>query len=174
MANIYLVSDTHFGHAGMCKFLRNDGTKVRPFDNVDEMDECMITNWNRMVRPKDKVYHLGDVAIKRKDLKTLKKLNGEKILIKGNHDIFKLKDYAEYFKDIRGTHRLDKYYILSHFPVHPECINDYQWNFHGHIHYKRVLLENYEINPKYLNLCVEHWYYTPISLDTAIKSAKAQ
>ncbi len=174
MANIYLVSDTHFGHAGMCKFLRNDGTKVRPFDNVDEMDECMITNWNRMVRPKDKVYHLGDVAIKRKDLKTLKKLNGEKILIKGNHDIFKLKDYAEYFKDIRGTHRLDKYYILSHFPVHPECINDYQWNFHGHIHYKRVLLENYEINPKYLNLCVEHWYYTPISLDTAIKSAKSQ
>lgn len=174
MPNIYLISDTHFGHDAMCKFLRNDGTKVRPFDNANDMDECMIENWNRIVRPKDKIYHLGDVAIKRKDLKTLKKLNGEKILIKGNHDIFKLKDYAEYFKDIRGTHKLDKYYILSHFPIHPDCIGDNQWNFHGHIHYKNVINEFDEINPKYLNCCVEHWYYSPISLDFATKSAKNQ
>ena len=174
MPNIFFISDTHFGHEGMCKFLKKDGTKVRPFDNVEIMDELMVENWNKEIRPKDKVYHLGDVVINRKNLKILEKLNGEKVLIKGNHDIFKLKDYTEYFKDIRGTHRLDKYYILSHFPVHPECINDYQWNFHGHIHYKRVLLENYEINPKYLNCCVEHWDYKPIPFEEAIKAAKKQ
>jgi calcineurin-like phosphoesterase family protein len=174
MANIFIISDTHFGHLGMCKFLRKDGSKVRPFDDINVMDECMVENWNKTVKPKDKIYHLGDVVINRKHLKVLKKLNGEKILIKGNHDIFKLKDYAEYFKDIRGTHKLDKYYILSHFPVHPECINDYQWNFHGHIHYKRVINEYDEIHPKYLNCCVEHWDYKPVSLDEAIKTARSQ
>lgn len=174
MANIFLISDTHFGHVGMCKFLRKDGSKVRPFDDVEEMDECMIENWNKTIRPKDKVYHLGDVVIKRKDIKILEKLNGDKILIRGNHDIFKLKDYVEYFRDIRGTWKIDKYWLLSHYPLHPDSINDYQWNFHGHIHYKRVINEYDEIHPKYLNCCVEHWNYKPIALEDAIKVAKKQ
>ena len=43
MPAVFLVSDTHFGHAGVCRFTRNDGvTKLRPWDNADEMDEAMV------------------------------------------------------------------------------------------------------------------------------------
>jgi calcineurin-like phosphoesterase family protein len=67
MPSVWLVSDTHFGHAGVCRFTRSDGvTKLRPWDNPDEMDEAMVAAWNDRVRPTDKVYHLGDVVINRK------------------------------------------------------------------------------------------------------------
>ena len=50
------------------------------------------------------MYHLGDVVINRKALSTLYCLNSDKVLIKGNHDIFKLEDYTPHFRDIRGYH----------------------------------------------------------------------
>jgi len=78
MPAVFLVSDTHFGHAGVCRFLREDGTKLRPWDSPEEMDEYMVEAWNKKVRPNDKVYHLGDVVINRRALKILALLNGEK------------------------------------------------------------------------------------------------
>ncbi len=76
MANTFLVSDTHFGHAGVCHFTESDGvTKIRPWTDPNEMDEAMVKMWNETVRPNDKVYHLGDVVINRKALKTLARLN---------------------------------------------------------------------------------------------------
>jgi calcineurin-like phosphoesterase family protein len=93
MADIFIISDTHFGHQNACKFLRKDGvTKLRPWDNAEEMDEALIENWNKVVKPNSRVYHLGDVVINRRALPTLYRLNGDKVLIKGNHDIFKLTD----------------------------------------------------------------------------------
>ena len=83
---------------------------MRPWaSNSEQGDQIMADNWNRVVGQGDKVYHLGDVAIGRKGLDILDRLNGRKILIKGNHDIFKAKDYLEYFKDIRGSHKLFKF-----------------------------------------------------------------
>ena len=134
----FLVSDTHFGHAGVCKFLREDGvTKLRPWDNPDEMDEAMVKAWNERVRPNDKVYHLGDVVINRRALNTLHRLNGDKVLIKGNHDIFRLEDYTPFFRDIRGYHVLNGM-ILSHIPVHEESLGRFGVNIHGHLHARRV------------------------------------
>ncbi len=127
MPNSFFISDTHFGHTGVCKFLRDDGTKLRPWDDPDEMDQAMIENWNKTVRPNDKVYHLGDVVINRKSLKTLALLNGDKVLIKGNHDIFKLNEYTEFFRDIRGYHVLNGM-ILSHIPIHEETCEKHEWD----------------------------------------------
>ncbi len=62
MPAVFLVSDTHFGHAGVCRFLREDGSKLRPWDDPSEMDEAMIKRWNERVRPNDKVYHLGEMV----------------------------------------------------------------------------------------------------------------
>lgn len=166
MANIFFISDTHFGHQGMCFFTRDDGTKIRPFNTCNECDDHMIELWNKTVRPKDKVYHLGDVAMKRAYISTVEKLNGEKILIRGNHDIFKITDYTKYFRDVRGTHKLDKF-ILSHYPIHPEHINHNCYNFHGHLHYREVLLADKNIDPRYLNLCVECINYCPIPFEEA-------
>ena len=103
MPATFLVSDTHFGHTGVCRFTREDGvTKLRPWDDPDEMDEEMIRRWNDRVRPNDKVYHLGDVVINRRALKTLARLNGDKVLIRGNHDIFRDSEYREYFRELRA------------------------------------------------------------------------
>jgi len=180
MPAVFLVSDTHFGHAGVCRFLREDGTKLRPWDNPEEMDEEMVKRWNDTVRPNDKVYHLGDVVINRKALKTLGRLNGEKVLIKGNHDIFKLSDYLPYFKDIRGYHVMNGM-ILSHVPVHPESIARFGTNIHGHLHANRVKMkvqfphkETEIIDPRYFNVSVEQIDFTPILFEQAIIKIKEQ
>ena len=55
MTRTWVTADPHFGHAGVCKFLRDDGTKLRPWDNPDEMDEALVENWNRVVGDKDRV-----------------------------------------------------------------------------------------------------------------------
>ena len=161
MPAVFLVSDTHFGHAGVCRFTRSDGvTKLRPWDNPDEMDEAMVKAWNDRVRPGDRVYHLGDVVINRKALKTLDRLNGRKVLIKGNHDIFKLADYTPYFDDIRGYHVMNGL-ILSHIPVHEESLGRFGTNIHGHTHSNRVMRDlalcgrTDIIDPRYHCVCVE-------------------
>lgn len=169
----FLVSDTHFGHAGVCKFLREDGTKLRPWDDPEEMDEEMIKRWNDTVRPNDKVYHLGDVVINRKALKTLDRLNGDKVLIKGNHDIFRLEDYTPYFRDIRGYHVMNGM-ILSHIPMHESALYRFGTNIHGHTHSNRVTLTNGNIDVRYQCVCVEQTDFTPILFEDVIKRILAE
>jgi calcineurin-like phosphoesterase family protein len=159
MSNIFLISDTHFGHVGVTQFLRDDGTKLRPWDNIEEMDEALVSNWNSVVTSKDKVYHLGDVVINRKHLKTLSRLNGEKVLVKGNHDIFRINEYLEHFKDIRAYHILDNL-IMSHIPIHPDSRGRFRGNIHGHLHANTVG------DPWYYNVSVEQINYTPIPFET--------
>jgi len=156
MAGLYLIADTHFGHKGMCTFTDNDGVKLRPFETVEEMDEVLVANWNNVVKPHDKVYHLGDVVINRRALVTLVRLNGTKVLIKGNHDIFNLADYSPYFKDIRAYKVLDNI-ICSHIPLHPYCKARFKGNIHGHTHTNKME------DPWYQSVCVEQINYTPIS-----------
>lgn len=179
MPAVFLTSDTHFGHTGVCKFTRDDGvTKLRPWDNPDEMDDEMVKRWNETVRPNDKVYHLGDVVINRKAFKTLYRLNGEKVLIKGNHDIFRLEEYTPHFKDIRGYHVLNGM-ILSHIPVHPESLGRFGVNIHGHLHSNRVMMQTWggartEIDPRYFSACVEHHDFRPVLFEDMIKQIQEQ
>ena len=159
--------------------MRNDGvTKLRPWDSPEEMDEEMVRRWNETVRPNDKVYHLGDVVINRKALKTLARLNGDKVLIKGNHDIFKMEDYYPRFRDIRGYHVLNGM-IMSHVPVHTDSIERFGTNIHGHLHAHRVMqMETYMrkpvIDPRYHSVCVEHTDYAPISLEEVMDRIRAE
>ena len=174
MPNVFLTSDTHFGHLGVCKFMREDGvTKLRPWDSPEEMDEEMIKRWNETVKPTDKVYHLGDVVINRKALKTLHRLNGDKVLIKGNHDIFRLEEYTEHFREIRAYHVLSGM-ILSHIPIHEASLGRFGVNIHGHLHSNRVMkqtrwgkTERFDgtIDPRYHCVCVEQTDFRPISLE---------
>lgn len=158
MPTTFLVSDTHWGHHGVCKFLRADGTKLRPWDNPNDMDEAMVEYWNETVRPNDKVYHLGDVVINRRALPTLAKLNGDKVLIKGNHDIFRLHEYTPYFRDIRAYHHMDKF-IMSHIPVHESQKGRWRGNIHGHLHANQL------DDAWYTCVSVEQTNYRPISFD---------
>jgi len=172
MTASFLIADTHFGHDNICTFTRADGSPLRPFSSAREMDEEMIKRWNERVRPKDKVYHLGDVLINRKHLNTLSRLNGDKVLIKGNHDIFGLK-YLDYFRDIRAYHVLNGM-ILSHIPIHKSSVSRFGCNIHGHLHSGRVLTESGDIDKDYFCVSVEHIDYTPILLEDVYKLITAQ
>jgi calcineurin-like phosphoesterase family protein len=186
MPSVFLVSDTHFGHMGVCRFTRNDGvTKLRPWDSPEEMDEAMIKAWNERVRPNDKVYHLGDVVINRKALKTLARLNGDKVLIRGNHDIFRDDEYREYFRELRAYHVMNGM-ILSHIPIHVESLGRFGVNIHGHLHANRVkkirgvnvktgeLLYGDENDVRYHCVCVEHTDFAPILLEDVYKRITAE
>ena len=178
MPSVFLVSDTHFGHAGVCKFMRNDGvTKLRPWDSPEEMDEAMVKAWNETVKPTDKVYHLGDVVINRKALSIMHRLNGDKVLIKGNHDIFKLEDYTKHFRDVRGYHVMNGM-ILSHIPVHVDSLGRFGVNIHGHLHSNRVMMQpagKYGVpvvDPRYQCVCVEQTDFRPILFEDLIQKIK--
>lgn len=159
MPNIFLISDTHFGHRNIINFTRKNGESLRPFKNVDEMDDTLIKNWNSIVGPQDKVYHLGDVTMNAKSLNLLYNLNGTKILIKGNHDTQKLAYYLPHFKDIRGSHELDGL-LLTHIPVSETQKIRYRGNIHGHLHEK--ILQD----PWYYNVSVEQTNYFPVPFET--------
>lgn len=171
--NIFFISDTHFGHANMITFLNYDGTRMRPFSSVEECDELMIENWNKIVKPTDRIYHLGDVVYKCKNRdEIMQRLNGEKVLIKGNHDRDQLGWYMKYFKDIRGTHHIDGNYLLGHFPIHPDSKGRFVRQLHGHIHAQTVMKSSLvhcgfvrEPDPWYRNCCVEVNNYSPIPFE---------
>ena len=186
MPAVFLTSDTHFGHAGVCRFTEADGiTKIRPWTDPDEMDEEMIKRWNDRVRPNDKVYHLGDVVINRKSLKTLARLNGDKVLIRGNHDIFRDEEYREHFRELRAYHVMNGM-ILSHIPVHEASLGRFGTNIHGHLHASRVkkargvdaktgaILYSKENDVRYHCVCVEQTDFAPILLEDVYKRITAE
>ena len=185
MPSVFLVSDTHFGHKGVCHFTRNDGvTKLRPFDTPEEMDEFMVEAWNARVRPNDKVYHLGDVVMSRRSLSIMNRLNGDKVLIRGNHDIFKDEDYRKYFRELRAYHVMNGM-ILSHIPIHSESLGRFGVNIHGHTHANRVMrparvLEEFidhgctTIDERYHCVCVEQTDFAPILFEDVVKRIEAE
>ena len=177
MPATFLVSDTHFGHAGVCRFTHEDtGVKIRPWTDPAEMDEEMVKRWNETVRPNDKVYHLGDVVINRKALSIMSRLNGDKVLIRGNHDIFRDDEYRQYFRELRAYHVLNGM-ILSHIPIHPESLGRFGTNIHGHLHTRRVMAEvwgEYVIDTRYHCVCVEQTDFRPILFEDVIKRIKEE
>ncbi len=167
MANIFFASDHHFHHANILTFKRDDGTALREFESVSHMNEHMVNSHNSVVKSGDKVYFLGDVCMDRKGrgLEILARMNGEKILVKGNHDQCKASDYLKYFKDIRGSHQFEGL-IMTHIPIHSESLARWGLNLHGHLHHNVVRLPLSQIPDKrYFSVCMERINYTPISLE---------
>lgn len=161
--NIFLISDTHFGQESVLNFTRDDGSKLRDFASLEEMHVHMAEKWNSVVGPKDKIYHLGDVAFTKDGLRLLHMLNGKKRLIRGNHDRFALNDYREHFEEVYGVRQLEGYW-LTHVPMHPSCLmGRAKLNVHGHIHARTI------DDDRYFNVSVENVNYTPIHLEEIIK-----
>lgn len=184
--NRFVVSDHHFGHTNSWeKFKLADGSPLRPFTSNEEMDETMIERHNAKVKEHDTVYFLGDVVINRKHLHNVKRMNGRKILIRGNHDIFRDDDYREVgFEQIHGVRVFVDKFILSHIPLHPDCVSGrFRVNVHGHLHANQIMREvgngdwythgplkddgpwTTQIDPRYLCVCVEQTNFTPLHFD---------
>lgn len=140
----YYISDCHFFHKAIL-----DRMDKRGFDSVEEMNECMIEQWNSRVRKNDDVIILGDFSWGNAQQTTeiLKRLKGRKYLIRGNHDLYlKDKDFDQnqfvWVKDYAELHDNKRKVILSHYPI--VCYNrQYRrdangeaktWMLYGHIH----------------------------------------
>lgn len=157
---VFVISDTHFGHENIIRYCD------RPFSSAEEMDEYMVQEWNRLVKPGDRVYHLGDVYMgctaEYAD-KLLGRLNGQKRLILGNHDDGKDPVLHKHFRKIYVWKMFKEESLLaSHVPVHPSTLNEGPGdlvNVHGHIH------SNKSPENRYVNACVEHWGYRPVHLE---------
>jgi calcineurin-like phosphoesterase family protein len=135
----------------------------------------MVENWNKVVKPIDRVYHLGDVTMSAKAsaFEIFRRLNGKKVLIKGNHDLAKLSVYAEHFDDVRGSHQFDGL-ILTHIPIHPDSLARWGANVHGHTHANSVKKTQGQKDPRYVCVSVEQINYTPISLEQTKLKIKEQ
>lgn len=129
---VYFTSDIHFGHKGIITM------QNRPFESVEEMNRTLLLNFNAVVKKNDTVYILGDIChhmTMEQANQLIKKMNGKKYLIKGNHD----KNYdTSLFEDIQDFMTISingHYYALMHYPMlsWPKK-NSGSIQLHGHIH----------------------------------------
>lgn len=155
---IYFIADTHFNHENIIEYCQ------RPFENADQMNEYIIQRWNETVKKEDTVYHLGDVGFgTTEELKVLVgKLNGNKILIKGNHDLKRgTKEWKNIgFCEVYRKKLILENLVLTHEPIHD--LKEGQINVFGHIH-NQPLDESFEANN---HICVscDVIDYTPIKI----------
>ncbi len=178
----WVAADPHFGHANILNFEREPGVPLRPFKDVDEMDETMIDNWNRTVKDGDRVYLLGDVTFHRRNFeRIIPRLKGRIVLVPGNHEPPKMRQYFHLFDDVRG-YVVKKGVIMSHIPIHPGSLSRWRINIHGHLHANRVLSDdNWDkewgpdgklqqaADPRYVCVCMEQIGFTPKSLSKIIE-----
>ena len=169
MGGVFVISDFHFDHANILNFKAKDGSPLRVFKDVNHMNEFMVSSYNEVVRPQDKCYILGDVAIKDSGIQYLKRLNGHKRLILGNHDYGNVRLYQPYFENIYSSRLLDRM-VFTHIPIHPDSIGKNHANVHGHSH----VHSQGDLGPRYFNVCVEVLWYRPISIEEIHKYVAKQ
>lgn len=162
MRDIWVVSDTHFNHANILNFKDKFRNPTREFDSVQQMNEIMIQNWNKVVKPGDKVYHLGDVFFGDKEWfkKNWPRLNGKKRLVVGNHDDVKFLSSGNFFEKVYMWRIFKEFdIVLTHVPIHESSFRKVSRNVHGHIHQQQ------SPTPQHTCVCVEHTNYTPIHIE---------
>ena len=174
MSEIFVTSDTHFGHQP--EFL----WKPRGFSSVEEMDEAIIENWNKIVKPNDMVIHLGDTILSdnEKGMECFKRLNGQISLIWGNHDSDIRKKllrtlpnvialgYAHQFKYSKLSIYLSHYPTLTANFDSGKNFSQNVLNFHGHVHSRKPWID--PRNPFMYDVGMDAHNCTPVHIDEVI------
>ena len=171
---IYIISDTHFNHSNILKYCN------RPFKSVEEMNEAIINNWNKLVKKNDLIYHLGDFFLGSKnELKDIvSKLNGTIYLIRGNHDRLTIKSYEDSgIKVLKKAPIVleDFNVLLSHRPLPDSMIKDGYINIHGHIHEKKIedIYDNTLFSKdKHINASLDVLDFKPMLLSKLLEKEK--
>lgn len=166
----WFISDTHFFHTNILKFVDKNGKRIRPFNSLEEMHEYMIEKWNSVVKDNDYVYHLGDVTFQYHGLfnNLMHRLKGKKRLIVGNHDkiwnpaLINNFEKADLWKGFKENN-----FTASHMPLPLENLRDGAVCVHGHVH------QNSLNKPGYINVSVEVRNYTPVHIDEIGKEIRA-
>lgn len=176
----YFIGDLHFGHVNALRF------DNRPFTDIEEHDKAIIENWNNRVEMEDDVYILGDISWygSQKTLDIFRQLNGNKHLIRGNHDgkLLKNRELQKEFVEITDYKELylpdRKGIVLSHYPI--PCFRNhmYGWyHLYAHVHtslewnmmesIKREMQELYDKPCEMFNVgaMMPYMNYTPRTLE---------
>lgn len=163
----WFISDTHFFHTNVLKFMKDEKTRMRSeFSSLDEMHEVMIERWNSCVKPQDYIYHLGDVTFQyhRPFQELMWRLNGHKRLIVGNHDKLKQDGLLKHFDKVELWKGFKEFnFTCSHIPLRLDSLRDGKYNVHGHLHHRKM------DDPHYINVSVEQNNYYPFHLDDILK-----
>lgn len=169
----YYVSDLHLGHENIIKLTN------RPFENIEQMNEILIKKWNKKVSNDDDVYIIGDLFFKSStDVEEmLKRLNGIKHLIIGNHDKTWIEnvDLKKYFKTITEFITINdglRDITLCHYPL---VSFEGRFHIHGHIHNntKDIFWETLKKMDKVLNASVEINNFEPVTFDQLLINNRA-
>lgn len=166
---IYFTADLHFNHDRAFVYA------PRGFDNVEDMNETIIKNWNEIITDEDDIYVLGDLMLGdlEKGLECLSRLKGKIHIVRGNHDTdrrweaYKLASnvveaaaaiYLKYGKF---------HFYLTHFPcmtgnLEKESLWQVTCNLYGHTHQKSNF---YNDIPFMYHVGVDSHNCSPISID---------
>lgn len=190
MSNVWFTADTHFFHRAMAA----TGKGWRPFATVEEHNEALIERWNKVVKPEDQVWHLGDVGMgpEMDILDMVGRLNGSKHLVAGNHDKCWAGErdahkhqglWMSFFDSVQSfaRRRLDSNtnFLLSHFPyvgdhTEQQRYDQYRlrdqglWLVHGHVH------DAWKVQGRQLNVGVDVWDFAPVHLDQVVDVIRAK
>ena len=111
---IWVLGCTHLGHTKIIGYCN------RPFDTVDEQDDKIMKNWNKVVKKNDIVIHLGDFCFGIAKSYTMM-LNGKKYLVMGGHDYTTRIKKEDGFEEVcdRIDLRLGKslFITFDHYPM---------------------------------------------------------
>ncbi len=176
----WFTSDLHFGHQNIISYCN------RPYDSVPEMNDGLVDNWNAVVGTDDLIFVLGDVAMGRLDdsLRHVKRLNGRKYLVLGNHDRpwmgnKKAASHRRQYLDAGFLDMFDRAWLtlgnvtvgMCHFPSSGDSqdqdrytqwrpsVPGGRWLLHGHVH------DTWKLRPDHreINVGCDVWDYRPVS-----------
>lgn len=166
----FVSSDLHIQHHNILGYCN------RPYKDVDHMNESLILNWNSVVNPDDTIFVIGDMMMGRKEnwKKYITRLNGFKVLVRGNHDglpeFMKSCGFDEVYEDLYVEYRGNTYW-MNHYPLQDlpdhrgfdrgKPLKEFQVALNGHVH------DKWKWNGQSLNVGVDVWNYTPITLQAA-------
>ena len=178
---IYYIADLHFGHENVI------GYDNRPFKSSFDMDEALIENWNSRVTSDDTVYVIGDAfwGKEERSIQIIKRLNGKKHLIEGNHDRIN-GQLAKYWQSISHYAEIidgDKTVILCHYPLMFYKNQKYgTFMLYGHVHKryshmieawkKEQLSKGVPSGLFNVGCMIEYMNYTPRTLEEIVDGSK--
>lgn len=160
MTKTWFTADTHFGHINVIKY------DNRPFADIDEMREEIIKRWNKKVKSGDTVWFLGDFSFfnKKEYIKPIvKRLNGIKNIVMGNHDTKSPQFYRDcgFNEAYNRSIILKDFFILSHRPMFITENMPY-FNIYGHVH-NHPAYQDKTFNTCCVSCC--RWDYEPIRIE---------
>lgn len=157
MSTVKFISDPHISHEKMAEWIG--------FKSIEEHDEHIISSIQNNVVKRDLLYILGDLTMEKENYKWLDRIECNKKVILGNHDLGKhVPKLLQHVNEVSSVKYLRKYkIILTHIPIHESELDRFKLNIHGHVHVNTLS------DKRYLNVCCEILNYKPISLDEVLQ-----